>query len=380
MFVNVDWFFLSHRLPIAMVAAERGIQMTVFSEFTKKHNDTYKGFVFRNSPFKRKYKNIYYSCIELFKTFLLIRRERPDVIHAVTIKPIIFLGIICFILRIPFIGSISGLGPAFTSNSFKGKARLFVIKLIYKIIFSPKKVRVICQSSHDAQALIDNNLVLENKITMTEGSGVDLEEYKPKKDRASKQINILMASRLLVDKGVQEYCNAAGAVQKKYDFNAQFSLAGPVDALSPGYLSEDQVTKLCESNNIKFIGKRNDLKIILSETDIFVLPSYYGEGIPKVLIEAASSGCAIITTDHPGCRDAIIPLETGILVPPKDSISIENALKNFLSDLALTKSMGSAGRQLAIKRFCVKKVVDIHYSLYFVLLKSESEQPFKYSK
>ena len=130
MFVNVDWFFLSHRLPIAMVAAERGIQMTVFSEFTKKHNETYKGFVFCSSPFKRKYKNIYYSCIELFKTFLLIRRERPDVIHAVTIKPIIFLGIICFILRIPFIGSISGLGPAFTSNSFKGKARLFVIKLI----------------------------------------------------------------------------------------------------------------------------------------------------------------------------------------------------------------------------------------------------------
>lgn len=369
MFVNVDWFFLSHRLPIAMVAAERGIQMTVFSEFTKKHNETYKGFVFCSSPFKRKYKNIYYSCIELFKTFLLIRRERPDVIHAVTIKPIIFLGIICFILRIPFIGSISGLGPAFTSNSFKGKARLFVIKLIYRIIFSPKKVRIICQSSHDAKALIDNNLVLENKITMTEGSGVDLDKYKPKKDRGSKQINILMASRLLVDKGVQEYCNAAGAVQKKYDFNAQFSLAGPVDSLSPGYLSEDQVTKLCESNNIKFIGNRNDLNIILSETDIFVLPSYYGEGIPKVLIEAASSGCAIITTDHPGCRDAIIPLETGILVPPKDSTSIENALKNFLSDLALTKSMGNAGRKLAIKRFCVTKVVDIHYSLYFALLK-----------
>ena len=77
------------------------------------------------------------------------------------------------------------------------------------------------------------------------------------------------------------------------------------------------------------------MNIILSETDIFVLPSYYGEGIPKVLIEVASSGCAIITTDHPGCRDAIIPLETGILVPPKDSTSIENALKNFLSDLAL---------------------------------------------
>ena len=226
--------------------------MTVFSEFTKKHNEKYKGFVFCSSPFKRKYKNFYSSCIELFKTFALIRRERPDVIHAVTIKPIIFLGIICFILKIPFIASISGLGPAFTSTSFNGKARLFIIKLIYRIIFSPEKVRVICQSYHDAQVLIDNNLVIDKKITMTEGSGVDLEEYKPKKDRVSDKINILMASRLLVDKGVEDFCNAAGAVQLKYNFNAKFCLAGPVDALSPGYLSEDEITKLCESNNVKF--------------------------------------------------------------------------------------------------------------------------------
>ena len=233
MFVNVDWFFLSHRLPIAMVAEERGIQMTVFSEFTKKHNKKYKGFVFCNSPFKRKYKNIYYSCLELFKTFLLIRRERPDVIHAVTIKPIIFLGIICFVLRIPFIASISGLGPAFTPTSYKGKARLYVIKSIYRIIFSPTKVRVICQTSHDAQVLVNNNLILDKKITLTEGSGVNLDDYKPKIDRASDQINILMASRLLIDKGVEEFCNAAGAVQQKHDFDAKFCLAGPFDNLSP---------------------------------------------------------------------------------------------------------------------------------------------------
>ena len=371
MFVNVDWFFLSHRLPVAKVAAERGLKMTVFCDFTKKHDEVYDGFALCQSPIKRAYSNIYSSCKELFKTFMLIKRERPEVIHAVTIKPIIFLGIISFILRIPFIASISGLGPAFTSTSYKGKARLFIIKLIYRIIFSPEKVKVICQSSHDAGVLVDNNLVLDEKIAMTEGSGVDLEEYTPKKNRASDYIKILMASRLLADKGVKEFCNAAGALQKRYHFNVKFFLAGPFDNLSPSCLSHDEIINLCQSNRVEFLGNRNDLKVILSETDIFVFPSYYGEGIPKVLIEAASSGCAIITTDHPGCRDAIINDKTGILVPPKDSIALKNSLKYLLSNLALIKSMGKASRQLAKKRFCVTKVVDIHYSLYFALLNSK---------
>ena len=179
-----------------------------------------------------------------------------------------------------------------------------------------------------------------------------------------------MASRLLADKGVKEFCDAAGTIQQNYDHKTNFSLAGPVDAHSPGFLSEDKITKLCESNKVKFLGNRDDLKNILSETDLFVLPSYYGEGIPKVLIEAAASGCAIITTDHPGCRDAVVPGETGLLVAPKDSVALENALNLLLSDLDLIKSMGKAGRQLALKRFCVTKVIDIHYSLYFKLLRN----------
>lgn len=370
MFVNVDSFFFSHRLPIAEVAADRGVDMTVFADFTRSHEETYKGFTFLKSPIRRTVVSFYSSFVEFFHLLRLIRREQPSVIHAVTLKPIIYLGVVCFIFKIPFIASISGLGPAFTLTSYRDKARLFVIKLIYRIIFFPKKVRVICQSSHDAGVLIDNNLVSAEKIAMTEGSGVDLEKYKSKKDRASDQINILMASRLLADKGVKEFCSAAGAVQQRYDFNAKFCLAGPVDSFSSGSLSEEQITKLCESNKVQFLGNRDDLKIILSETDIFILPSYYGEGIPKVLIEAASSGCAVITTDHPGCRDAIVSGETGMLVPPKDSTALENALSCLLSDPSLIESMGKAGRQMASKRFCITKVVDIHYSLYFTLLKN----------
>ena len=122
--------------------------------------------------------------------------------------------------------------------------------------------------------------------------------------------------------------------------------------------------EICESNKVQFLGNRSDLPDILAETHIFVLPSYYAEGIPKVLLEASASGCAIVTTDHPGCRDAIIPGVTGMLVTPKDATALENALSCILEDRESMESMGRAGQELAKKRFCVTRVIDIHYSLY----------------
>jgi len=370
MFVNVDWFFLSHRLPIAKVAADKEVDMTVFTDFTRAHKkECYTGFSLLQSPIRRTYSGFYSSCMEFFKLFVLIRRERPAIIHAVTVKPIIFLGIVCFVLRIPFIASISGLGPAFLPTSYWGKARLLIIKSLYRLIFSSEKTRVICQNANDASVLIDQSLVMREKIAMAEGSGIDLQKYQPKKNAESDLITILMASRMLGSKGVREFCAAAGVIQTKYDFHVNFSLAGPVDFDSPDFLDEDEIVEMCESNKVQFLGSRSDLKDLLAKTDIFVLPSYYAEGIPKVLLEAAACGCAVITTDHPGCRDAIVSGETGMLVPPKDSTALENTLSYLLSDRGLIKSMGKSGRQLAVQKFCITKVIDIHYSLYQAFVK-----------
>ena len=365
MFVNVDWFFLSHRLPIAEVAEDRGVNMTVFVDFTCLHkNQEYKGFYLLQSPIKRKYIGLFSACAEFFRTIKLIKRERPSVIHAVTIKPIILLGIICYIFKIPFIASISGLGPGFSPINFLSKIRLLAIKVVYKVIFSPEKTRVICQSSYDAGILLDNGLVTNEKITMVEGSGVDLEEYKFQKRKTHGPIKVLMASRLLKDKGVIEFCEAARKIQEKYNFNISFSLAGPIDLDSPGSLTKEQIAEMCSSKKVEFLGNRSDLKDILAESHIFILPSYYAEGIPKVLLEAAASGCAVITTEHPGCRDAIIPGKTGMLIAPRDISSLISALVKMASDRDLIESMGKAGRLMAEQKFCVSKVIDNHYSLY----------------
>ena len=365
MFVNVDWFFLSHRLPIAKVARDKGFEMTVFADFTSPHKDKeYRGFSLLQSPIKRQYISLYSSFEEFFKTIQLIKRERPSVIHAVTIKPIILLGIICFIFKIPFIASISGLGPGFSPNNLLSKTRLLIIKSLYKLIFSSEQSRVICQSPHDAGILLENGLVVNEKIIMAEGSGVNLEEYQPQKRKAFGPIKVLMASSLLKDKGVKEFCVAARKIQEKYNFNINFSLAGPTDIDSPGSLTKEQIVEMCSSEKVEFLGNRSDLKDILAESHIFILPSYYAEGIPKVLLEAAASGCAVITTEHPGCRDAIIPGKTGMLVAPRDTTSLISAVVNMVSDRDLIESMGKAGRLMAEQKFCVSKVIDIHYSLY----------------
>ena len=370
MFVNVDWFFLSHRLSIAKVAIDKGVDMTVFTDFTSPHEKgEHTGFSLLQSPIRRTYVSLYSLCAEFFNTIQLIKRERPSVVHAVTIKPIILLGIVCLIFNTPFIASISGLGPGFSPTSYWGKVRLLLIKALYKIIFSSEKTRVICQSPYDAGILLDNDLVTSEKIIMAEGSGIDLEEYQPQNPVASGVIKVLMASRLLKDKGVREFCAAAGVIQEKYNFNVSFSLAGPIDSDSPRSLTEEQAIEICKSAKVQFLGNRSDLQDILAKTHIFVLPSYYAEGIPKVLLEAAASGCAVITTEHPGCRDAIVPGETGMLVAPKDIPSLINTLASLLSDRDLMESMGKAGRQLVVQRFCITKVVDIHYSLYHTLRK-----------
>ena len=370
MFVNVDWFFLSHRLPIAEIAVEKGVNMKVFTDFTRPHEkEKYKGFALIQSPIRRTYINLYSLCIEFFNTAQLIKRERPSIVHAVTIKPIILLGIICLIFKIPFVASISGLGPGFSPTNFWGKVRLLVIKVLYKLVFYREKTRVICQSPHDAEILSHTGLVNSKKIVMAQGSGVNLEEYRPKKEDTSDVIKVLMASRLLKEKGVSEFCDAARVIQEKHNFNVSFSLAGPVDSDSPESLNEKQVIEMCSSAKVKFLGNRSDLKDILAKSDIFILPSYYAEGIPKVLLEAAASGCAVITTDHPGCRDAIVSGETGMLVMPRDIPSLISSLVCLLSDRDLIESMGKAGRKMAEQRFCVTKVIGIHYSLYHKLIK-----------
>jgi len=365
MFVNVDWFFLSHRLPIAKAAQKNNIDMTVYAEFTKaQHQKQNKGFSLLDSPLKRSSRSILHFFLELLKVYKVIYKGKPNIIHAVTIKPILVLGIIARITSIPFIGSVSGLGPAFTADSFIKKLRLKFILKILSFICSRKNVVMVCQTNHDREVLIDHELLSRDQVILINGSGVDLEDYTPSKKNTNTENYILMSSRILHDKGVQEYCLAAGMIKEKFGNEIKFKLSGPIDNLSPTAISEYEIKKLTDEYGVEYLGNRTDMPELLASALIFVLPSYYPEGLPKVLLEAAASGVPIITTDHPGCRDAIVNLKTGLLVPPKDSNSLAHAIQELLMDATLLKNMGKEARSLAEISFNDSSVVNSHYSLY----------------
>ena len=203
---------------------------------------------------------------------------------------------------------------------------------------------------------------------MIHGSGVDLEQYSPSKKRINAEKYVLMSSRILSDKGIEDYCRAAEMVRLKIGNQIKFKLSGPIEPASSTSFSEDEIKELVHQYGVEYLGDRSDMPELLASALLFVLPSFYSEGLPKVLLEASASGIPIITTDHPGCRDAIINNETGLLVPAKDPELLAKAIIDLLSDHSLLIAMGKNGRSLAEKSFQDSTVVNKHYSLYQQLL------------
>ena len=365
MFVNVDWFFLSHRLPIAQAAKENNIDLYVYTEFTQTHPESkIKGFKLFESPLTRVSQSIAHFVFEFYKTYKVIRKAKPHLIHAVTIKPILILGIIARLTSTPFVGSVSGLGPAFSSDTLLKKIRLWFVIKILKFIFNRSEIGMICQNTSDSQALVGYKILNMDKIKIFRGSGVDLDEFSPSKKNISAEKYVLMSSRILLDKGIYDYCAAAEIVTNRMENEIKFKLSGPIDELSPTSISKTELEKMVAKYGVEYLGDKVNMPELLASATLFVLPSYYPEGLPKVLLEAAACGVPVITTDHPGCRDAIRNNETGVLVPTRDIESLASAIITLISDDSLLKCMSDEARLLAKKSFQVTSVVEEHYALY----------------
>lgn len=365
MFVNVDWFFFSHRLPIAKASKKNDVDMIVYTDFTMRHKIGFDdGYELCQSPISRTSKSFFHFIYEFLKCYLLIADKKPDLIHAITIKPILLLGLVARLTSTSFLGAVSGLGPAFQPHSKFGKFRLKAIIWALRFIFSKKKSAVICQSKNDSDVLLNHGIVLPEQITLIPGSGVDIEAFSPDKKRDNNEEYILMSSRILSDKGVKDFCSAAKIVGESHGKRIKFKLSGPIDIFSPTFISESDLSKLLIDSGVEYLGNRKDMPELLASSTIFVLPSYYAEGIPKVLLEAAACGVPIITTNHPGCRDAILDNKTGLLVDAKNPEALAKAIIKLLDNKILLSEMGNNGRALAESTFTDLAVVNSHYKIY----------------
>jgi glycosyltransferase involved in cell wall biosynthesis len=216
------------------------------------------------------------------------------------------------------------------------------------------------------------NVIDESKTTVIPGSGVELEAYPHVAEPEAVPVAIF-AARLLRDKGVFEFIEAA-AILRSRGVEARFLLVGSPDSGNPASVTVDELERFKREGVVEVMGYRQDIAELFANSNIVVLPSYYGEGLPKVLIEAAACGRAVVTTDHPGCRDAIEPGRSGILVPVRDARTLADALQTLIEDASLRHQYGKAGRALAERLFSVNHVIDAHLNIYRQLLEAKKRE------
>lgn len=369
LFINVDWFFLSHRKIIPDNIFD--FDFKIFTDISDKNLvESYNNDArckITQAPYKRS-TSFFVMLFEFFKTFFLILLRPNDITHAVTIKPILLCGISCRILNRSFIGSISGLGPGFKrGESLLGKIKFNIIVFCYRIIFSGSRSIVIVQTEHDKKVLLKNNISSDNNIKLIAGSGVDIDLFKPRSFPSNKNFfHIFFASRLLKDKGIFEFFEIASHFTND-DF-VKFSFAGSIDPSSPSSLTLQDLEKLLLQSNVKYLGHVDSLHNILNDIDLFVYPSYYPEGIPKILLECSSSGIPVLTNDHPGCNDAVINGVTGFVVENNDITKYINLIHRFIDDNDLYNSISLNARNLAIDRYDERIIINSHRDIYLNVL------------
>lgn len=361
--VNDAAFFISHRLPLALAAREQGFEVHVVTPEAKASTRIKEaGFTFHAIPLSRSGKNPIREIKSFIALYRLLNILKPDVLHLVTVKPIVYGGLAARILKVPaVVAAISGLGYVFTSPKLSARCLRAGVSRLYRLALGHKRLKVIFQNPDDRQLFLDNKACSLAQTVMIRGSGVDLRAY-PVVPEPCDQVVVAMISRLLKDKGVLEYV-AAATLLKQQGVQARFLLVGDSDSGNPAFINQSSLARWREEHYVEVLGFRQDIPQLIGETNLVVLPSYR-EGLPKILIEAAACGRAVITTDVPGCRDAIEVNQTGLLVPVRDTHSLAAAMKRLIENAEYRQQLGTAGRALAEQEFTIEHVVAVHLQVY----------------
>ena len=361
--INTPGFFLSHRLALAIAAKREGFIVHIATgpgEECQKIVDF--GFIHHLVPISRSGRNPFVELRTLWALFWIFRSVRPDLVHLVTIKPVLYGGVIARLAGVPaMVAAISGLGTVFIEHKEIRSWMRRGIQCLYQIALGHPNIKVIFQNPDDCTALIGMGAVHEDKTVIIKGSGVSLDVYTLQPEPVGVPV-VTFAARLLKDKGVIEFVEAARILRGR-GVTSRFWLAGSLDAGNLSSVSEENLSFWRKEAVVEILGHQGDIPNLFANSSIIVLPSYR-EGLPKNLIEAAACGRAVVTTNVPGCRDAIEPGVTGLLVSARDSLALADAIQVLIEDPRRRKQMGASGRALAEREFAVKKVVDIHLTIY----------------
>ncbi len=369
---HIDWFW-SHRLPLAIGAQKDGYDVHV--AVTGAEDDeklASKGFHGHALPAS----DAGFMPLTMLKTIwavsCLMRDEQPDIVHAITLKYAFIAGLAGRLHPdVKLVHTLAGLGYLFAGDGVKPKVLRILISPLLKLAFKGKNTELIFQNPDDMALLLSRGLAREEQCTLIRGSGVDTDEFSPQPESGSesgsedKNPIVVMPTRLVHDKGVAVFIEAA-RILKSQGIEARYQIAGGVTTNNPLAISKGEMEAMIAGSDgaAEWLGRVSDMPALLAGAALVVYPSYYREGIPKVLLESAAMGKAIITTDHPGCREAVAHNDNGLLVPVKDAEATAKAIKMLLSDNEKRISMGVQSRKKAEKEFDVRLIVEKTLAVY----------------
>ena len=368
--ITEDWFFWSHWLDVARAARDAGFDVTIATRVTD-HGERITGEEFRLLPLGmvRRSHNPFQELIAIGELVRLYRRVRPDIVHHVAMKPILYGSLAAWISGAPaVVNEFAGLGHTFTQE--RNGLLHWCVKSALRTVVGLGGSTVLVQNRDNQDQLVREGIVRIARTKIIAGSGVDVKMFSPKVSPSGIPI-VLLPARMLWDKGVGEFVVAARCL-KGCGVRARFILAGRRDEHNPAAIPESRLVEWAQEGVVEWWRHREDMPAVYEAATLVVLPSYYGEGLPKVLLEAAACGKAIVTTDMPGCRDVVQDRHNGILVPPRDSTALAAAIEELLTDDQNREVMGRRGRELAVAQWSVQRISEQVLSVYSELLKGAS--------
>ena len=362
--VNDLYFFENHFSKVAQAMTENGHKICVVSDLIDEEiQHKYPKFIFYSIPINRSGTNPFKELDTLKKIHSLLKKEKPDIIHNITIKPILYCSLVSRLIKTPtqIINSVTGLGYAFT-----GQNNPFLKSLIKKMLyyFIPKKrVHYVFLNKADFGVYQNLGLLTSSNYTFVKGSGVDQFKFSEVAPSKNEKLIILCSARMLSDKGIYELKEASELLYKEHHETIQFHLYGGVDLKNPAAIPEQTLLEMNVPNYFEWKGHTQDIKKALVLCDIYCLPSYR-EGLPKAIVEAMAIGRPIVTTTAPGCDDCVEEGYNGFKVPSKKAKQLAKKLEILVKDENKRLTMGKNSRTFFEEEFTLKRVIKQFKAIY----------------